>query len=415
MKPIETAAPADRLEQWAGLLKRVDRRFRHSAEAEGNMAIDPARLRRTILRSLRNQGYEVRNGIIRMSGDPEKDFLRGLNQQAVSKKLAEAKPHLQRHETRLIEHIANGTEVDVHRLRPRVVAVRRDSDDELLFRYAALHWSIPVSSGYGRRLRFLVRDEYNGKLIGLFGLSDPVFSMHDRDRWIGWDSAGKASRLYHVMDAHILGAVPPYSMLLGGKLVAMLVFSNEVRKAFRKRYAGHKSLISQKERPPHLVLITTTSAFGRSSLYNRIRIGEHTYWHRIGCTQGSGEFHFSNGVYEDIRAFVELNCQPTAKHLAWGHGFRNKREVVRKCLVKLGLSDRLLYHGIQRDIFAAPLGRNALSFLQGRVQRPALFNHSTEELFERFAERWLYSRVARRPEYRQFERSAYLLWRDCAM
>jgi len=34
-----------------------------------------------------------------------------------------------------------------------------------------------------------------------------------------------AKRLVNVMDAYVLGAVPPYNMLLGGKLVASLVRS----------------------------------------------------------------------------------------------------------------------------------------------------------------------------------------------
>ena len=40
-------------------------------------------------------------------------------------------------------------------------------------------------------------------------------------------------RLRNVMDAFVLGAVPPYRELLCGKLVAMLAASDEVRDAFR--------------------------------------------------------------------------------------------------------------------------------------------------------------------------------------
>lgn len=61
-----------------------------------------------------------------------------------------------------------------------------------------------VSSGYGRHLRFLVVDEQNDKLIGVVGLGDPVFSLADRDRWIGWDTQGKTQGLHHVMDAFAL-------------------------------------------------------------------------------------------------------------------------------------------------------------------------------------------------------------------
>jgi hypothetical protein len=109
-----------------------------------------------------------------------------------------------------------------------------DTEDELLFRYARLHGSIPISAGYGRRLRFLVFDERNGKLIGLFGLGDPVFALGPRDAWVGWDAPAKRERLRHVVDAFVLGAVAPYARLLCSKLVALLITSNEVREGFIK-------------------------------------------------------------------------------------------------------------------------------------------------------------------------------------
>src|SRR5439155_1645113 len=216
-------------------------------------------------------------------------------------------------------------------------------EDELLFRYARLHWSIPVSAGYGRRLRFIVYDESNGKLIGIFGLADPVFSLGPRDLWVGWDLDSRKARLQCVMDLFVLGAVPPYSYLLCGKLVAMLATSREVQRAFRRRYGGQQSLISRKALDSRLALLTTTSALGRSSLYNRLRYEGQPVFRSVGFTQGSGQFHFSNGFYEDLRHLALENCEATAKHSRWGDGFRNRREVLRKALPILGLSPDLMY------------------------------------------------------------------------
>jgi len=346
-----------------------------------------------------------------MPRNPTKDDYRDLNQLAVKKRIEKSAPGLQRYEDDLLtKFIANGREVVPSKISPKVILVEPDSVHELLFRYASLHWSIPVSPGYGRRLRFLVIDENNGKLIGLFGLGDPVYALQARDQWIGWNSRAKADRLYHLMDAYVLGAVPPYSPLLCGKLVAMMVCSNEVRDAFRRKYAGHESLIRKETRPPYLVMITTTSALGRSSIYNRIRVNGQQFWTSVGFTQGSGEFHFSNGVYDGIRAFVEKHCEPTAKHENWGSGFRNKREVVRKCLARIGLAADLIYHGIRREIFVAPLGRDALRFLRGEVDRPCFYDWPASELAGLFAERWLLSRAKRRPEYQSYDREEYRLW-----
>jgi hypothetical protein len=234
--------------------------------------------------------------------------------------------------------------------------------------------------------------------------------MQARDNWIGWNKENKAQHLYHVMDAYVLGAVPPYSMLLCGKLIAMLICSNEVRKEFFNKYDGQKSLIKQKTRPPYLALVTTTSAFGRSSIYNRIRINGYQYWTSLGFTQGTGDFHFSNGVYADIRAFVEKNCTPTDKHIAWGSGFRNKREIIRKCLLRIGFSHKLRNHGIRREIFAAPLGSDAIQFLKGEVDHPCLYDWPASNLSEVFKERWLLDRAERRPEYHEYTREQYRLW-----
>jgi hypothetical protein len=309
-----------------------------------------------------------------------------------------------------LAYIANGNEVAPDTVEPQVVLVKPKSEHELLFRYACLHWSIPVSPGYGRRLRFLVLDKSNGKLIGLFGLGDPVYALKARDDWIGWDVEAKKSHLYHVMDAYVLGAVPPYSHLLCGKLVAMLALCNEVRRAFRKKYGGQVSLISKQVHPPYLACLTTMSALGRSSVYNRIRLNGFDYWKSVGFTGGWGDFHFSNGIYQDIRAYAEKRCDASAKHDAWGEGFRNKREVVRKCLARIGLSTNLQCHGIRREIFVAPLGSEAVRFLKGEVRRPAYFNWPAASLAEAFRERWLLPRAERKPEFRKFHREEYLLW-----
>lgn len=374
------------------------------------MVLPAEDLRIKIIYALHKQGYRIQDGVIHIPEGATKDDFRALNELALQKKREISGPRVQPYENRLIRFIADGNEVVPNEIHPKLVVVEPESEHELLFRYACLHWSIPVSAGYGRRLRFLVIDEANGKLIGLFGLGDPVYSIKARDQWIGWDNEKKAQHLYHIMDAYVLGAVPPYSFLLGGKLIAMLVCSNEVRNAFLNKYDGTKSLIRQETRPPYLVLVTTTSALGRSSIYNRIRINGHQYWISLGFTQGSGEFHFSNGVYGDIRAFVEKNCEPTAKHIAWGTGFRNKREIIRKCLSQIGLSADLIYHGIHREIFAAPLGRDAKRFLNGEVKRPCFHDWPVSELAEAFKERWLMGRAERNPEYRKYTREQYRLW-----
>lgn len=367
-------------------------------------------LRDQIIISLRSQGFKVQNGRIAPPPRLDKEAVRKLHAFSVQDRIKKAEAGLRRHEPRLLKRLAAGSEVSAEKIIPRLIEVRRRSEDELLFRYATLHWSIPVSSGYGRRLRFLVIDEQNDKLIGLIGLGDPVFNLGPRDRWIGWEKRQRRQHLYHVMDAFLLGAVPPYSFLLCGKLVAMLAASTEVRKAFKRKYGQRRSLIWGRTQDGRLALITTTSALGRSSLYNRITYdGRHLY-HRAGFTRGWGEFHFSNGLYDEIWRFATEHCQPTAKQEQWGKGFRNRREVIKKCLKELKLSSEWLNHGIEREVFVVPLAKNCQQFLKGEHVKLQWFSQSAEDIFAYFRDRWLLPRARRDSRYKEFRPSSYRLW-----
>ena len=319
---------------------------------------------------------------------------------------------LERHEDRLLAWIASGDELDPEAASPELVEVQPGTTEELLFRWARLHWSIPVSAGYGRRLRFLVLDGANRKLIGIIGLADPVFALGPRDRAIGWSREDRRQRLRHVMDAFVLGAVPPYSSLRFGKLVALLVASNEVRSAFSRKYRNKSSLIGGRSDSARLAMITTTSALGRSSIYNRLRFEGETAYQRTGYTVGSGDFQFFNGVYGDLRDYADRYLVATAKHARWANGFRNRRELVRKVLGDIGLSVDWQYHGVRREVFLVHTAVNSAAFLRGENQRLRYWNRPASALFRHFRERWLFPRLREFRGYQDFDPRSYVLWPD---
>ncbi len=321
-----------------------------------------------------------------------------------------SRPGLARHESRLLTRLASGDEVNVSRIFPKLIEVSPRSEDELLFRYAKLHWSIPVSSGYGRRLRFLVVDQYNDKLMGIIGLGDPVFNFKPRDEWIGWNKSAARMRLRHVMDMFVLGSVPPYSFLLCGKLTALLATSDEVRESFARKYSGRGSLISGQTHDGRLALLTTASALGRSSIYNRLKFGTRIAFCSVGFTRGYGEFQFSNGLYAAISDYAAENLTPTAKHASWGTGFRNRREIVRKVLQSIELSGELLHHGVRREAFVAPLAKNSREFLTGQDDQLVTLRQPVADLFEYFRTRWLIPRSTRDSRYRQWSPEEWRLW-----
>ena len=144
--------------------------------------------------------------------------------------------------------------------------------------------------------------------MGLIAIGDPVFNLSARDKLIGWDSHDRAERLVSVMDAYVLGALPPYNMLLGGKLIASLVRTRDVYDDFVAAYGSTTGIISGKEKKARLLVVTTSSALGRSSVYNRLKLGEVSYFRPIGFTGGWDTFT-SPMSYSPT-------CAPTSKRRA---------------------------------------------------------------------------------------------------
>lgn len=402
-----------RFKRWcdAGVFESLQAHFH--ADIEISRLLSPVvekTLRTRIRESLRSQGFKVKGEQINLPDNLDKEKIRDLHAQAVRHKIEERKEGLVRHEPFLLQQFAYGDEVVPDKINPKLVEVHSGSKDELLFRYASLHWSIPVSSGYGRRIRFLVMDQHTGKLIGLFGLGDPVFSLGHRDQWIGWNKEDRNERLHHVVDAFVLGAVPPYSFLIGGKLIALLATSNEVRETFKDKYKGRKSVIRGRKNAGEIALVTTTSALERSSLYNRLKYKKRLAFERVGHTQGFGEFHFSNGIYEALTSYAKSNATATASHEFWGTGFRNRQEVVKKTLAKLGLPPGWINHGIKREIYVAPLASNTCAFLRGEVQELDYYNQPINELFSWFRKRWLLPRCEWDLRYKEWKPEEWVLW-----
>ena len=372
---------------------------------------DARALSTKIRQSFIRQGFRIVDDALLPPRRLTKARLRRLHRPAVEHQLMRAAPNLAPEESSLLDAFARGDEIVPERITPRLVEVASGSRDELLFRYARLHWAIPVSSGYGRRLRFLVIDEANDKLIGLIGLGDPVMNLAARDTWIGWHGSEKDLRMQHVLDAYVLGAVPPYSMLLAGKLVAMLAASDEVRTAFARKYRVHESLIRRRAVDSRVALITTTSALGRSSVYNRIRFDGQPLFESVGYTRGFGDFHLSDGLYDEIFAFATTYVTPTYRKEGWGApGFRNKHEVIKKTLSVLELPSAWRQHGVGREVFMVPLAENTREFLRGEHQRLRWKGLPAAGLFQEFRARWLLPRSQRNGDYRTWSPDSYRLW-----
>ena len=80
-----------------------------------------ADLRDRIIRSLRAQGFRVRNGAILPPKDLSKEKIRQLHETAVEHRVERSRDRLFRKEEELLRRVASGNEISPSRISPRLV------------------------------------------------------------------------------------------------------------------------------------------------------------------------------------------------------------------------------------------------------------------------------------------------------
>ena len=365
------------------------------------IATREATLKRKIRRHLHALGLrKSKDGTFQVNGEG-KDVIRALHSSQRDDRLKANNGFIATRARDLIKHFASGAEIDPASISPVLERISSDTWQSDLFRLAALTWSVPVSNGFGRRLRYLVWDQQNDKLIGLIAIGDPVFNLSARDNLIGWNVHDRGARLVNLMDAYVLGALPPYNALLGGKMVACLLRSRDIYDDFTRAYGNTTGIISRQEKKARLIAITTSSSMGRSAVYNRLKLGGIQYFHSIGYTSGWGHFHIPDRLFSELRDYLRKIKHPYADLHRFGQGPNWRLRATRAALDALGFDKRMLRHGIRREVFICSLASNATRLLRTGKGRPNLSSLlSAREVAQLGVERWMIPRAQRRPDYR---------------
>lgn len=287
------------------------------------------------------------------------------------------------------KNLANGVDVLQSKIIPRIeVCNSKKSRD--LFRIYRYYWSSPYSEYVGRRIRILIRDDgiEGSPVIGIAAIGSSIIHIPDRDDWIGWDLETRTNRIIYMMDAYILGALPPYNQLLGGKLIAYLLASNEVRDIFRSKYAGTKTIIKGRE-ATDLVLLVTTSLYGKnSSQYNRLKYDQELLYQPIGETAGFGTLHISNETFKVMRQLLSENNRDISN--VFGNGANWRLRVIKRACEQMGMdSTAILNHSFKRGLFGVPLAENWREFLNGDDTQPKYRDLPMIDLVNYWKTRWL--------------------------
>ena len=363
-----------------------------------------ANLKRKVRSHLRTLGFTKDSSGHLVPPAASKESVRILHRIQRRERIRAQKYFIKERWKTLCQYFAAGTDIDPTRVSPRLELIASGTWQSDLFRLATLSWSVPVSAGFGRRLRYLVWDNHNAKLMGVVALGDPVFNLKARDDLIGWDVKDRAKRLVNLMDAYVLGAVPPYGQLLGGKLVSCLVRTREVRDDFAAKYADTQGIISKEKKEAQLVIVTTSSSLGRSSIYNRLKIDGREYFKSVGFTGGWGHFHVPDSLFESLRDYLRDVDHKYVDGHKFGEGPNWRLRTIRAAFDALGFDADLLRHGVKREVFVCNVAVNAGKVLRGESTK-AVYRHlgTVKEVGALARERWLLGRAERVPEYRDWK------------
>ena len=128
---------------------------------------------------------------------------------------------------------------------------------------------------------------------------------------------------------------------------------------------------------------------------------------RLGFTSGYGHFQAPEEHFQQLKALLETidhrNRSPTM-----GTGPNWRIRVLRTGLRELGIgAESILFHGVQREVFALPVADNALPFLRGEDDSPAFHRRrSIDEISQLARARWMVPRARRQPEYKKVSRQS---------
>lgn len=347
--------------------------------------------------------------------DDNKDTLKKMHEKARLELLMKHRKFLTIKGAAIVdEYFANGIDIIPEDIDPVMIPVRTKHQWDI-FKTARFTWSLPYTYGYGRRLCFLIMDNSNNKLIGILGCQSPTLGLSLRNQWLGLKGKDKVYKLNKTMDIYTLGAVPPYSMLLGGKLIAMSAVSNEVRSFYREKYSSKRTEMENNLISPNLVLLTTTSAYGKSSLYNRVKYKDRLLCFSLGYTKGIGTFKYTDEICNLMKEYLLLygievkggyGNGPNYKFRLINTAFHKMNEEI-DLKKRLGVEsiDALVQHNIQREVFLFPLASNVREYLNGYDHQAKYYDYNFKDLANYWKHRYLMKRAINNSSWKEWDKT----------
>lgn len=208
----------------------------------------------------------------------------------------------------------------------------------------------------GRHIKIIVRDKKSKSILGALVLSSDFHTLEARDKFIGWskDNRFKDNRLRNTCIVSTIVPTQPFGFnFLGGKLLACLSTSDEIRKIWEDKYGDV------------LVGITTTSLYGSYSMYNSI-----PYWKKLGTSKGTALIKPNDEVYMYWYKFLDKNYSEEmekAKQMT-----SPKQKILKLMYDVLGIDIKKLENSFNRGIYFSSFYKNTKDFLCNEVSADEL-------------------------------------------
>jgi hypothetical protein len=241
----------------------------------------------------------------------------------------------------------------------------------------------------GRNVKINVKDRVNGKLLGQISLASDVTAMGVRDNYIGWSKDNKFvdGKLNNTTIASTIVCTQPLGYnFLGGKLIAMMTTTPEVRAYWKEKYDNV------------LIAVGTTSLYGIHSQYNGIplfkTLGEsagkislkpddkfYDPWHQW-IKEHHAEWYDENITEERARNGANMGYDRN------GPVSGIKQKILGKIFKECGIKANQYHHGFKRGVYFAMMYENGNEFLRNEITEDKLILKDKFKQGNEYIQKW---------------------------
>jgi len=367
------------------------------------LTINEEKLRKKTVNILTAQGF-VLNPYIKPHRY-EKNVLRNVHQMKRLEQLNKHKRFLLENFSKIQKYSINGWEIEPDKIDLSLIEIKdyKQIESKIFLWWNLIWWSLPYSKPIGRQIRFILWDRYHNAPFGLIGLQSQPLRSSVRDDFLGLSSREDHYWINQSMYGQRIGALPPYNELLGSKMVALSLTSNEIREAYSKKYNNKITLLNKKILPARLLFITTTGAFGKSSVYERLKYNGDKISEFIGFTSGYGTFHIPQVLYEQLIEY--LDSQGINVKRGYGSGPSRKLDLIKKAFRLLKIPN-FIFHNVNRGYYIFYNVENLLDVIH-KNQDPIWYNRPFKQIEKYWKKRWCLPRSNRRVKWKKFNSYSY--------